>query len=67
MWISDGIVEGSVVEHPRGVPRKKLPYDVLFCPIGHNRTFAEMTEGENNGLSHRGKAFEQLKKFVQSL
>lgn len=42
-WTFEGIVGGSIVLSPRGTSRKKLPYDVLFCPTGHNRTFAEMS------------------------
>jgi XTP/dITP diphosphohydrolase len=58
----EGVVEGMVVDAPRGTHRKKLPYDVLFCPIGHNRTFAEMPDNEKNALSHRGKAFQKTTK-----
>lgn len=61
----EGVVEGSIVLSPRGTPRKKLPYDVLFCPVGHNRTFAEMSDAEKNTLSHRGRAFQKLIKFLQ--
>lgn len=62
----EGVVEGSIALSPRGTPRKKLPYDVLFCPIGHNRTFAEMSDEEKNSLSHRGKAFQKLREFLSS-
>ncbi|MBI4257060.1 RdgB/HAM1 family non-canonical purine NTP pyrophosphatase [Candidatus Uhrbacteria bacterium] len=65
-WTFEGIVEGTVVMSTRGTPRPKLPYDVLFCPIGHNHTFAQMPDEEKNALSHRGKAFEKLKKFLQN-
>lgn len=64
-WTFEGVVEGSIVLSPRGTPRKKLPYDVLFCPIGHNQTFAEMPDEEKNILSHRGKAFRKLREFLQ--
>lgn len=64
-WTFEGVVEGSIVLSPRGTPRKKLPYDVLFCPIGHNRTFAEMSNEQKNALSGRGKAFKKLRDFLQ--
>ncbi len=64
-WTFEGVVDGKVVVSPRGTPRSKLPYDALFCPAGHNRTFAEMSDEEKNALSHRGKAFEKLKEFLQ--
>ncbi|MEK7619887.1 MAG: non-canonical purine NTP pyrophosphatase [Patescibacteria group bacterium] len=42
-----------------------LCFNVLFCPIGHNRTFAEMSDEEKNALSHRGRAFQKLREFLQ--
>ncbi|MBI4435133.1 RdgB/HAM1 family non-canonical purine NTP pyrophosphatase [Candidatus Uhrbacteria bacterium] len=62
----DGVVEGKVVLEPRGTPRPRLPYDVLFCPVGHDRTFAEMSDEQKNALSHRGRAFQKLKEFLRS-
>ena len=52
---------------PRGTPRERLPYDVIFIPEGHTKTFAEMTDEEKNGLSHRGEAFRQLKEFLSNV
>ncbi|KKW33357.1 MAG: Non-canonical purine NTP pyrophosphatase [Candidatus Uhrbacteria bacterium GW2011_GWA2_52_8d] len=62
----EGVVEGKVVFEPRGTHRPKLPYDVLFCPIGQNRTFAEMSDEQKNALSHRGRAFQKLKAFLRT-
>ena len=62
----EGVVEGNVVLDPRGTHRPKLPYDVLFCPVGHNRTFAEMSDEQKNALSHRGRAFQKLKAFLRT-
>jgi len=39
-------------------------YDPLFIPKGKQHTFAEMTTEEKNLCSHRGKAVEQLLKFL---
>lgn len=66
-WTFEGFVEGEVVVEPRGTPRSKLPYDVIFQPSGFNQTFAQMTDEEKNRLSHRGRAFEKLKAFIKSL
>lgn len=63
-WIFDGEVAGEFVTIPRGTPRLKLPYDVLFQPLGHDRTFAQMSDEEKNTLSHRGQAFGKLKEFL---
>jgi XTP/dITP diphosphohydrolase len=35
--------------------------------VGHNVTFAQMTDGQKNALSHRGRAFQKLKEFLKSL
>ena len=65
-WTFRGEVRGGIALAPRGIPRPKLPYDVIFIPDGGgDRTFAEMTEQEKNGLSHRGRAFEKLRSFIQ--
>lgn len=66
-WMFSGKVEGRIAIEPRGTPRKKLPYDVLFIPDGYDQTFAEMSEDLKNRLSHRGRAFEKLKEFLKTL
>jgi XTP/dITP diphosphohydrolase len=32
----------------------------MFCPAGHDRTFAEMDGAEKNRISHRAAALRQL-------
>ncbi|MFC1613340.1 RdgB/HAM1 family non-canonical purine NTP pyrophosphatase [Patescibacteria group bacterium] len=64
-WFFKGVIEGKVVKSPRGKNRAKLPYDMIFIPEGHKRTFAEMTDEEKNSLSHRGIAFRKLKEFLK--
>lgn len=61
-----GTVHGRIPFEPRGIPRAKLPYDRIFIPDGHERTFAEMSDGEKNALSHRGLAFQKLRAFLQT-
>jgi len=34
-------------------------------PVGHERTFADMSGEEKDRLSHRGKALEKLADFLQ--
>lgn len=63
-WMFKGKVEGSIALTPRGELRSRLPYDVIFIPQGHSRTFAEMSSKEKNSLSHRGLAFRSLKEFL---
>ncbi len=66
-WVFTGKIEGMIPLEPRGTPRARLPYDVIFIPEGHTKTFAEMTDEEKNGLSHRGEAFRQLKEFLSNV
>ncbi len=63
-WIFEGKVPGQLAPSPRGTPRLKLPYDVVFIPEGESRTFAEMTDEEKNSISHRAMAFLKLKDFL---
>jgi len=54
--VAEGVVEGEIALHPRGAAG--FGYDPVFVPSGGDgRTFAEMTAGEKNALSHRGRAF----------
>lgn len=63
-WTFSGRLDGMIPLSPRGTPRDRLPYDVIFIPEGHAKTFAEMSDDEKNSLSHRGDAFRQLKEFL---
>lgn len=54
----DGVVEGTIVESPRG--NLGFGYDPIFQPIGSTKTFAELTPDEKNGISHRARAIRQL-------
>jgi XTP/dITP diphosphohydrolase len=54
-----GTVEGTITDAVRGAGG--FGYDPVFVPKeGDGRTFAEMTAGEKNMLSHRGRAFRAL-------
>jgi XTP/dITP diphosphohydrolase len=58
-----GYVEGRIGSEPRGI--HGFGYDPLFYPQGHRRTFAEMTDNEKDALSHRGKALNELQKYLR--
>src|SRR4030042_6293860 len=49
-----GYSEGSIGMEPKGLDG--LGYDPVFYPVGYDRTFAEMSGGGKDGISHRGKA-----------
>mgnify|MGYP001417474459 FL=1 len=56
--VFEGTVEGTLVWPVRGALGHG--YDPMFQPIGHNRTFAEMTPDEKNSISHRADSFKKL-------
>jgi XTP/dITP diphosphohydrolase len=62
----EGVVEGALTEHPRGT--NGFGYDPIFVPTGFSQTTAEMTPGEKDRISHRGKAFRAIaERLAQSL
>ncbi|MCX2738595.1 non-canonical purine NTP diphosphatase [Pontibacter anaerobius] len=61
----EGIVTGSIATEWQG--DKGFGYDPVFIPDGHDRTFAQMSAGEKNAISHRGRATEELVRFLKSL
>jgi XTP/dITP diphosphohydrolase len=61
----EGIVEGKIVEPPRG--SGGFGYDPIFEPKGFDRTFAEMTPKSKNKISHRGQAIAVLRKALRDI
>jgi XTP/dITP diphosphohydrolase len=66
----DGVVEhavegemaGRVIREMRGAGG--FGYDVLFCADGHEVTTAELSVGEKDAISHRGKALRKVAPLV---
>jgi len=58
-----GYVEGKIGREPKGA--QGFGYDPVFYPVGHSKTFAEMTDDEKDALSHRGKALREFLKFLK--
>lgn len=61
----EGIVTGSIATEWKG--DKGFGYDPVFIPDGHDRTFAQMSAEEKNAISHRGRATQELVRFLKSL
>jgi XTP/dITP diphosphohydrolase len=60
-----GTCEGRITEENRG--GNGFGYDPIFIPTGHTRTFGEMTVPEKQALSHRGHAFRQIRRYLETL
>jgi XTP/dITP diphosphohydrolase len=59
-----GEVEGVITTAARG--NGGFGYDPVFVPLeGDGRTFAEMTDREKQGISHRARAFRTLAQGVR--
>jgi XTP/dITP diphosphohydrolase len=57
-----GEVEGVIIKQPRGT--NGFGYDPLFLPDGYDKTIAELPTEIKNKISHRYRAFNQLKKYL---
>lgn len=64
-YIFEGIVDGRIISDRRG--KDGFGYDPVFVPDGETRTFAEMPLSEKNKISHRARAIEKLKLFLDRL
>jgi XTP/dITP diphosphohydrolase len=60
-----GECRGRIIEDLRGT--KGFGYDPLFIPEGYEQTFAELGDELKNQLSHRHRAFVQLRNALLSL
>ena len=60
--ITEGICRGRIAASLRGTGG--FGYDPVFVPDGGEKTFAELSPDLKNQISHRSKAFFQLKKFL---
>jgi len=61
-YIFEGIVNGRIITARRGTDG--FGYDPVFVPDGEIRTFAEMPLAEKNKISHRARAIEKLRSFL---
>jgi XTP/dITP diphosphohydrolase len=62
-YLFEGRVDGVITNGRRG--SDGFGYDPVFLPNGHNQTFAEMPAYMKNGISHRGRAVEKMRKAIK--
>jgi XTP/dITP diphosphohydrolase len=63
--VAMGEIAGSIIKEPRGT--NGFGYDPLFLPYGYDKTTAELPPEIKNKISHRFRAFDQLKKHLLEL
>ena len=64
-WIEffEGKVRGKITEEEIG--KGGFGYDPIFLPEGYNKTFAQMSAGEKNNISHRKIALEKVFDYIE--
>ena len=60
--IFKGIVYGHLVPKSRG--KHGFGFDFVFIPLGHTKTYSQMSPAEKNKISHRALALKKLKKYL---
>jgi XTP/dITP diphosphohydrolase len=60
--VVEGICRGVIIRELKGV--QGFGYDPLFLDTASGLTFAEMVGGHKNGISHRCRAIQELKKVL---
>jgi XTP/dITP diphosphohydrolase len=61
----EGAVNGTVLKEKKGIGG--FGYDPIFKAEGYKETFAEMSIGLKNKISHRGLAVKKLVAFLEAL
>jgi XTP/dITP diphosphohydrolase len=61
--VVEGICEGRITEEIKG--GRGFGYDPIFQPRGYNETFAEMSPGLKNEISHRGMALKKARAILE--
>ena len=64
-FIANGVIEGHISVEPFG--KGGFGYDPLFVPEDHDCTFGEMDPADKHEISHRGRAFRQIRAHLETL
>ena len=60
---AEGVVKGRLTAKKGD---SKFGFDPYFIPDGHEKTFAQMSPEAKNGLSHRARAFKELRSELKA-
>lgn len=61
----EGRVDGKIADH-KMYGENGFGYDAVFIPDGWECSFAQMSKEQKNKISHRGRAMQKLKAYLQS-
>lgn len=61
--VFEGRTYGQIIEEEKG--DTSFGYDCIFLSDDLNKTFGEATDAEKNSCSHRGRALEKLKDYME--
>ena len=64
VFYNDGKCYGEIIDTPRG--DNGFGYDPIFFIPEYSKTIAELDSSTKNKISHRGKAFKELVKILES-
>ena len=64
-YMFEGCVDGEILTSRRG--EGGFGYDPVFRPYGYAQSYAEMSLAEKNGLSHRARAMQALRQFLEGV
>ena len=62
LHVTTGTIEGRILDTPRG--HEGFGYDPLFLPVGSAQTMAELSAEAKGSISHRGRAFAQMRQWL---
>jgi XTP/dITP diphosphohydrolase len=63
-FLFDGVIKGKIIDEQRG--NNGFGYDPVFIPEGYSNTFAELSTGIKNKISHRAIATEKLASWLNA-
>lgn len=63
--VFEGKIDGNIIREKRGI--QGFGYDPIFQPEGSEKTFAEMSADEKNGMSHRGRALAKMTEYLKRI
>ena len=64
-YMFEGCVDGEILTSRRG--EGGFGYDPVFRPYGYAKSYAEMSLAEKNSLSHRARAMQALRQFLEGV